>query len=385
MLSRRTVFFCLVLLLPLNPLLARELTRIVPLLTIHHAPPPIAGADHGGILFTDEYAFFGTDGGLFRAPLPLGSAPAALVAFDSTPVTAMAWSGDALYVAPDIDHGSAPGVTQHTLLRSTDDGTTWTPIDGELEECLGQFCKRLISSQLEVVDGLLFANAGGNVIVTEDDGASWSILFGVSSTGKPQGQACYDPTFAFVGRRLLLGGECPLDSAYLRAGTLRPDLHAWETEPETAITPFLENRNVQFIRRRGATDTVFAGIEGALLRSDDAGASYRFVLHYELDAPKYPYITQLVFPSAHPTAIVIAGFDKASGGPFLAVSLDDGMSWRDDSLLLPGIGDESWSVVELIEAPDGRILIAVEDDKSGALHVSELQLTGLSRRRAVAR
>lgn len=385
MLTRRILILCLGLLLPLHALDAGELTRIVPLFTITYEPPAIAGADHGGIVFSDTHAFFGTDGGLFRAPLPLGSGAPVLSAFESTPVIALAWSGSALYAAPDIDHAKQPGSTANSLLRSSDGGATWAAIDDQLEECIGAFCKRLISSQLEFVDGRLFANAGGNLLATANDGATWSILFGASSTGKPQGQACYDPTFTLVGRRLLLGGECPLDSAYLRTGTLRPDLLAWETEPQQATTPFLENRNVQFIRRSGSADTVFAGTEGALLRSDDAGASYRFVLHYELNAPKYPYVTQLVFPSAHPSAIVIAGFDKANGGPFLAVSLDDGMTWRDDSLLLPGIGDESWSVVELIESPDGRVIIAVEDDASGALHVSELQLTHRSRRRVAGR
>ena len=384
MLLRRILVLSVALLLPLHALDAGELTRIVPLFTITYEPPAIAGADHGGIVFSDTHAFFGTDGGLFRAPLPLGSGEPVLVAFGSTPVIGLAWSGSALYVAPDSDHAKEPEMT-HSLLRSSDGGTSWTAIDDQLEECIGAFCKRLISSQLDFVDGRLFANAGGNLLATADEGATWSILFGASSTGKPQGQACYDPTFAFVGRRLLLGGECPLDSAYLRTGTLRPDLLAWESEPQQASTPFLENRNVQFIRRRGSTDTVFAGIEGALLRSDDAGASYRFVLHHELDAPKYPYITQLVFPAAHPSAIVIGGFDKANGGPFLAVSLDDGSTWRDDSLLLPGIGDETWSVVELIESPDGRIIIAVEDDASGALYVSELQLTHGARRRAAGR
>lgn len=381
----RILILCLGLLLPLHALSARELTRIVPLFTITYDPPAIAGADHGGIVFSDTHAFFGTDGGLFRAPLPLGSGSPVLAAFDSTPVIGLAWSGSALYAAPDNDHAKQPGASVHSLLRSADGGTTWTAIDDQLEECSGAYCKRLISSQLEFVDGRLFANAGGNVLVTADEGATWSILFGASSTGRPQGQACYDPTFTLIGRRLLLGGECPLDSAYLRTGTLRPDLLGWETEPQQATTPFLENRNVQFIRRKGSTDTVFAGHEGALLRSDDAGESYRFVVHYELDAPKYPYVTQLVFPTAHPSTIVIGGFDKANGGPYLAVSLDDGLTWRDDSLLLPGIGNEAWSVVELAESPDGRVIVAVEDDASGALHVSELQLTNRSKRRAAGR
>jgi hypothetical protein len=141
---------------------------------------------------------------------------------------------------------------------------------------------------------------------------------------------------------------------------------------------------VQFIRQRGQSNVMYAGIEGALLRSTDAGASYDFILHYDLDAPKYPYITHILFPSAHPSTIVIAGFDKADGGPYLAVSFDDGATWRDDSVLLPGIGSETWSVAALAETPAGQILIAVEDDGAGSLHVSELRLVeGTRRRRAV--
>lgn len=358
----------------------------VPLITLSYPPPQLAGSDFGNVVFNERFAFLGTDGGLYRVPLPLtGASRATRVAFESTPVTGLAAAEGVLYATLDISHPTGVGATKRSLLKSLDDGVTWTPIDQGLEECLGGVCGFLQSSQIEAVAGRLFVNAGGNVLVSGDEGASWSVLFGASSTGKPQSQACYDPAFALVGQRLLLGGECPLDTAYVRAGTLRPDMLGWLSAPASAVTPPLENRNVQFLRQRGATREVYAGIEGALLLSDDAGDSYRFLLFFDGEAPKYPYITHILFPSRNPSAIVIGGFDKAAGGPYLAVSLDSGLTWTDRSDLLPGAGQTQWSLTKLAEMPDARILVGAEDDQAGMLHLSELRFASPPRRRAARR
>lgn len=363
----------LIFLLLFSPaVFAENRLSVTPLFSMSYAPPPIALSDDGAIAVTDRFVFFGTDGGLFRAPSSLASSPQR-IAFEATPVTSLAWSNGALYATLD----SGP----HALMKSTDDGLTWQALDSQLEECVGRFCGMLRASQVEVAGDRLFVNAGGNVLVSGDEGATWSILFGASSTGKPQGQACYDPSFALAGQRLLLGGECPLDTAYLRTGTLAASRLAWQEEPAAARTPFLENRNVQFLRVRGDSNIVFAGIEGALMRSNDAGASYDFVLHFDQDAAKYPYITQILFPA--PDTILIAGFDKAKGGPFLAASYDDGATWRDESSLLMGVGNENWSVAALAQIPGGPLLIAVEDDDRGALYVQEVRIVNGSRRRAV--
>lgn len=357
--------------------------RLVPLFTLSYPPPQIAGTDVGGILFTERYAFLATDGGLFRAPLPFGSAVPERIAFESTPVTALAGDDDALYALLDVDHPTGPGATTRTLLKSTNAGESWTPLDEQLEECRANVCERLVGSQVEVVGGRIFVNAGGNVLVSGDEGASWSILQGASSTGKPQAQACSDPAFGLVGRRLLIGGECPLDSAYLRVGTLKEGLLEWEEQPVAATTPDIENRNVQFIRRRGDSGTVYAGIEGGLLRSDDDGASYEYLLHFAGGDSKYPYIAHILGSSTNPSLLLVAGFDKAAGGPFLLVSRDGGTTWRDVSQLLPGVGSDQWFVSALSETPAGRIVIAIEDDAAGSLYVAELRDTPVERRRAV--
>src|SRR5687767_11835888 len=125
--------------------------RATPLLTISYPPPAIAISDHGQIAFSDGFAFFGTDGGLFRAALPITreSRPQR-VAFESTPLTGLAHRGGSLYAILDIDHPTGPGATKRSLLKSTDEGITWTPIDAALEECSFGFCEFLPSSQIEV-------------------------------------------------------------------------------------------------------------------------------------------------------------------------------------------------------------------------------------------
>ena len=52
----------------------------------------------------------------------------------------------------------------------------------------------------------------------------------------------------------------------------------------------MANRNVQFIRHAGAS--IFAGVEGGLLRSDDGGASFGWSIYFPLSSGKYPYIRQ---------------------------------------------------------------------------------------------
>lgn len=358
--------------------------RATPLFTIAYAPPPFALADHGAVTFNDRFVFFGTDGGVFRAPRPLGShAVPELIAFPSAPVTALVHVDGALYAAFDVD--LAPPGTR-AFQRSHDDGATWVALDRELEECHGS-CELLTVTQIELLRGRIFVNAGGNILVSGTDAASWNILYGTSSNGKPQTQVCTNPAFAVVGDRLLMGGECPLDIAFLRFGTLRPDLLAWQEQPQHASTPDLANRNVQFLRRREDSNVVYAGVEGGLLRSDDGGASYAFTLRYGNDAEIYPYIEHILFSSSNPALVMVAGFDKAAFGPFLAVSTDGGATWSVRSSILPGVGLEPWSVAFLEETPEGQIIIGVEDDQDGRLHVFELEAdsTPPRRRRAVRR
>jgi hypothetical protein len=129
--------------------------------------------------------------------------------------------------------------------------------------------------------------------------------------------------------------------------------------------PKLENRNVQFIESVPGTQRVFAGVEGGLLRSEDGGQSFRFVIEQPVEGNKnYPYIRSFLALSGKPDTIVVGGFDKATALPYLAWSADGGAKWTDISSLLPGYardaGDSSLAEVSSVsQDPQGRVIVTV--------------------------
>ena len=298
----------------------------------------------------DRFEYLGTPNGLYRAER-IANGPLQLIAFGGEAVNAMAIEPGALYVSRGLLNFA--GWPQETLLRSRDDGATFEAIASGLRDCITpNDCGYLIPRQITLGPERIFLSAGGNVLVSADDGATWNVLFGLTNNGKPTAQVC-PVTYERIGERLIYGGECPLDVGYISAGTLRSDFLGWENEPSRVVTPEIENRNVQFIRDFG-DGVVYAGIEGALLVSTDNGSTFDFALHYPLSgADAYPYITQIVASSRHPGLMLIGGFNKANGKAWLASSPDAGKTWADISSLVANA-----SIVSLIaEDADGRLLV----------------------------
>ena len=111
-------------------------------------------------------------------------------------------------------------VKEHSLCRLERAMEWFAPRDSGLRGCSGIECERLWMTDLQAWRGQLFSNAGAglNVLASADDGRSWRALLGsVDSYG------CTHAAFRLVGERLLTGGECPLDIAFLRAYRLAPD------------------------------------------------------------------------------------------------------------------------------------------------------------------
>ncbi|NHZ80530.1 hypothetical protein F2P44_14790 [Massilia sp. CCM 8695] len=194
--------------------------------------------------------------------------------------------------------------------------------------------------------------------------------------GTMDSMSCTHQAFEVVGGLLLTGGECPLDMAYVRAYAMNADNSALASKVPVPISvPELENRNVHLITTLGKSERVFIGVEGGLLRSDDSGKSYKFVLKQPLSGGtgNYPYITRLLSPAGKPNVIVAAGFDKAKGFPYLAWSADNGDKWTDLSPLLPGYkrttADATSEVTSIAEDAQGRILVTVNEEfkKKGRL------------------
>lgn len=324
-----------------------------------------------GFASDGQYDYLATPHGLFRSTsilsAPLQSVPAA-----GSKLNNVAVNDGALYVLRHGEEVRGDHATEHTLLRSTDHGATFENIDAGLEDCYFGYCLFLPATEIEFAPGRIFLGAGGNVLVSSDNGASWKILQGVTDDGKPAPQSC--PTvFHRAGQRLLVGGECPLDFGFIRAGELRSDLLDWNVPLGPIATPSMENRNVQFIR--SVAGAIFAGIEGAVLKSCDNGESFEYVHYYPLSGGlKYPYIHQIVAPSRYPGLVVIGGFDKANMVPYLAWSGDGGATWVDVSSLAP-----EGTVALLAESRDGRPLVVIQE--SGRAVIQEIVPSAPARRR----
>lgn len=260
---------------------------------------------------------------------------------------------------------------EHTLCELDQAKMSFVPKDKDFRICYETYCERMHVGDVKAVGKRWFANggAGQNVQVSDNQGLNWRPLMGTMDS-----MSCTHQSFEVVGGRLLTGGECPLDMAYVRAYTMNADLSALASKvPEALVVPELENRNVHLITTLGKNERVFVGVEGGLLRSDDSGKSYKFVLKHPIEGPNYPYITHLLSPAGKPNVIVAAGFDKAKALPYLVWSNDNGDKWTDLSTLLPGYKrtnpDADSQVTSIAEDAQGRILVTVNEEfkKKGRL------------------
>jgi len=265
-------------------------------------------------------------------------------------------------------------VGEHTtcsLSPATSPSTaSFVPRDQDLRSCNQYFCETLSMQDIKLAGNRLYSNAGGgnNLFTSKDGGTTWQVI-----RGSKDSQMCYATKFHVIGERLLVGGECPLDMAFLEAYRLTPDGGALASEDKLPLTlPELENRNVQFIESVPGTEIVYVGVEGGLLRSLDNGRSFRFVIHEPLsDAKGYPYISAFLPLKDNPGTIVVGGFDKMHGRPYLAWSDDSGNSWKDISALVPGYDKKTEdefstpSISALSQDPQGRIIVVTNERADG--------------------
>jgi hypothetical protein len=324
------------------------------------------------------FDYLGTPEGLHRVPRLASSAPLERIAFPGEMINAIAFDDSgAMYVAKGYSWYAV--WQEHTLMRSRDGGATFTPVDAGLHDCVVETeCGYLVPEEISFAPGRMFVSAGGNVLVTADEGANYKVLVGATSDGKPAAQTC-PVTFERVGQRLIYGGECPLDFGYVRAGSLRGDFLEWQSLPETITPPQMQNRNVQFIEELSG-GAIYAGIEGALMKSTDGGRTFDYVIYYPLSAPdRYPYISEIVESSRHPGLLLAGGFDKKNQVAYLAYSPDNGASWNDIS----GLVADASNVGLLAEDADGRLLVGtfVRD----RFVISEVQLSETQGKRRSAR
>jgi len=285
--------------------------------------------------------------------------------------------GDMWLMQPWADTPEASdGHSTCTLVANT---ASFMPRDGDLRSCNPYYCETLSMQDLKGANNRLYSNAGAgnNLLTSKDKGATWQVI-----RGSKESQMCYPSKFHVLGDRVLVGGECPLDMAFVEAYRLTGDGGALASEDKLPVSlPEMENRNVQFIESVPNTQTVFVGVEGGLLRSLDNGNSFKFVIHEPLsDGKGYPYIGAFLPLKGKPDTLVVGGFDKMHGRPYLAWSKDGGATWTDISKMVPGYErtteDEysTPSVAALTQDPDGRIIVVTNERADGQGRLMQLTL-----------
>jgi len=262
-----------------------------------------------------------------------------------------------------------------TLLASSGG---FIPRDQDLRVCTGNFCETLSVQDIKQHGQRLYSNpgAGLNLFTSANGGNTWSVI-----RGQKASMVCTPTKFHVIGERVLVGGECPLDMAFVEAYQLNADGSALASEAKLALNlPALENRNVQFIESVPDTKRVFIGVEGGLLRSEDNGVSFKFVIQEPLSGGKtYPYIQSFLPLKGKPDTMVIGGFDKATRFPYLAWSKDGGATWIDISAATPNYGKAPAgsavsAITGIFEDPQGRILVTMNELGDGQGKLMQLTL-----------
>ncbi len=333
--------------------------------------PEPAAVETIAVAFDAPYALIATSSSLWQIDEAFSSAAMPQkVAVPEGEIQNLYQFHDGLYLLQrTLDDGSG-----NVLLRSTDHAATFTAVDAALTVDEAGFETKLNPTRMAASAGLKFINAGGgrNVLVSDDDGQSWTLLHGMLAN-----MTCYAGKFLLQNDVMFIGGECPLDTAYLMRGTLSPDLKAWRDPPVSVAPGDLSNRNVQFINHAKPWDMILAGVEGGLLGSRDLGHSWQWLIREEIGGGgPYPYVQQFVTLAGSDENAIAGGYDKGNNArSYLAVTFDRGQTWTDISGSIQSFATDPRQALALFSHPDGRIIVAVQDFANAAIVFAEL--TGL--------
>lgn len=330
------------------------------------------------IAFDDQFAYLATSDGLFRTSrIITPDSPLTFLGFANYSILNLYVHQNVLYVLKVGGDPRSNTLDAHSFLKSTDHGQTFIPLDEALQWCYkGDFCQYMYVSQILFRNNLIFITSGGgyNFFVSNDEGKSWKALLGLLEPA-----VCSDVKVEIIGRKVLLGGECPLDFAFLKVGTLREDMLGWADGgyPRDVMgVKEMENRNVQFIRHSPNTSFALAGAEGALLRSSDLGETYQYKIVYPGVSGKYPYIHELLESGTNKDLFIAGGFDKGGGlVGYLTYSFDHGDTWTDISHLINPAGSPSFDVAFIQEDPSGRVLVGLTQKNESKVVLAEVLVT----------
>jgi hypothetical protein len=329
------------------------------------------------IAFDDQFAYLSTPDGLFRTSRNItADSPVTFLGFANYRILNLKVHRNVLYVMKIGGDPRSSTLDAHSFLKSADRGQTFIPLDEGLKYCFRDFCEYLHTTNVFFNDDAMFITAGGsnNLFVTKDEGKNWTIL-----EGRLEHMICYDASVEIIGKKVLFGGECPLDFAYLLVGTLRDDLLGWADGGSPRQVMGLEqmqNRNVQFIQHSDNTPFALVGVEGGLLKTKDLGESYEFKLKFpESGTPNFPYIHEISRAGRFNDFFMAGGLDKQGDRGYLAYSTDHAETWTDISHMILTSEYSAWDVAFIHEDPAGRILIGIPKKDEKKLLILEALIT----------
>lgn len=354
-----------------------QITGLKTIRVVPYQNDPFAGK-FAKIAFDDQFAYVATPDGLFRTSRVItADSPITFLGFANYLILNLYVHQNVLYVLKVGGDPRSNTLEAHSFLKSTDHGQTFVPLDEGLKWCHQDYCEYMHVNQAFFTNNLIFVTSGGgsNFYVSKDEGKTWIVLLGFSEPA-----VCTDIAVEIIGRKVLLGGECPLDFAFLRVGTLREDMLGWADggfPREVMGLKELQNRNVQFIRHSPNTSFALTGVEGALLRSSDLGESYQYKLSYPPDGTnKFPYIHELLDAGRYKDLFIAGGFDKGGGlVGYLAYSFDHGDTWTDISHLINTPEYSSLDVTFIREDPSGRVLVGLAKKNEQKIVIAEVVIT----------
>jgi photosystem II stability/assembly factor-like uncharacterized protein len=223
----------------------------------------------------------------------------------------------AVSTAADVDSG---GIAAATLLRSSDDATTWRVVRVLPHERIAG-----VTRDPDHPDTIYVGAELSGVLVSRDDGASWETA-ALPCTGAPQYTRCVESILAVPGA--LLVGTFNLGVVRSRDGGT-----TWEVVTEPAFIAALSVTPQ-------APDVLYAGGAGSwpgapgtssdavVLRSTDAGASWQSATAVPPPAP----IIALAVGSDDPNRLLAGtGSREFFAGDGVYVSADGGAIWQRDN------------------------------------------------------
>lgn len=330
--------------------------------------PEPAAVEMIAVAFDSPYALIATSSSLWRVDEAFSpSGTPQKMAVQKGEIQNLYRFHDGLYLLKrTVDDGSG-----NVLLRSTDQAASFTPIDAALTVNEAGFETKLNPTRMAASPNVKFINAGGgrNILTSDDDTRTWTLLYGMFAN-----MTCYAGKFLVRDHVMIIGGECPLDTAYLMRGTLSSDFKTWR-EPLVSVAPAgLSNRNVQFIDYFEPWDMTLAGVEGGLLGSRDLGRSWEWLIREEVGGGgPYPYVQHGLPLAGSEDQAFAGGYDKGNNGrSYLALTCDRGKTWTDVSGSVQAIAKDPRQAMAVISHPDGRVIVAVQDFASATIVFAEL-------------